>query len=62
MDHPDLQANVYNEGFDIINDSSPSQIRHWHGTVCAGIVGAVQNNGIGISDVALGFNKYLYKL
>jgi len=52
MDHPDLEANVYGAGFDIITGTSPSQVLGPHGTACAGITGAVQNNGIGISGVA----------
>jgi len=52
MNHPDLQANVYDVGFDITNGTPPSQVRHQHGTACAGIVGAIQNNNIGISGVA----------
>jgi len=51
MDHPDLEANVYGTGFDVITGTSPSVIHGYHGTVCAGITGAVQNNGIGISGV-----------
>jgi len=52
MDHPDLQANVYGTGFDATSGTSPSVVRGFHGTPCAGITGAVQNNDIGISGVA----------
>ncbi|MDR1370479.1 MAG: S8 family serine peptidase [Dysgonamonadaceae bacterium] len=56
MDHPDLQANIYGTGYDAVTGTSPSQIRgvpfEFHGTRCAGIVGAVQNNAIGISGVS----------
>ena len=52
MNHPDLVQNVFGNGFDIMTGTSPSQVRGDHGTACAGIVGAVQNNNIGISGVA----------
>ena len=52
MDHPDLINNVYGTGFDAINGTSPSLVRGDHGTACAGIVGAEQDNNIGGSGVA----------
>lgn len=52
MNHPDLAANTYGTGYDAMTDTSPAQVRGDHGTPCAGIVGAVQNNLIGISGVA----------
>jgi len=52
MDHPDLEENVYGTGFDAVTGTSPSLIYGPHGTACAGITGAKQNNGIGISGVA----------
>lgn len=52
MNHPDLSANVNGSGFDAETNSSPSVVRGSHGTACAGIVGAVQNNNIGISGVS----------
>lgn len=52
MNHPDLQPNVYGVGYDATTATSPSQVRGSHGTPCAGIIGAVQNNNIGISGVA----------
>ncbi|MCI5055127.1 MAG: S8 family serine peptidase, partial [Flavobacteriales bacterium] len=51
MNHPDLMSNVVNNGFDAKSGSSPSQVRGDHGTACAGIVGAPQNN-LGVSGVA----------
>jgi subtilisin family serine protease len=52
MDHPDLQNNVYGTGYDATTATSPAWVRGNHGTACAGIIGAQQNNSIGISGVA----------
>lgn len=52
MNHPDLQANNFGTGYDANSGSSPAQVRGNHGTATAGIVGAVQNNNIGITGVA----------
>lgn len=52
MNHPDLQNNVYGTGYDAETGTTPSIVRGNHGTACAGIVGAQQNNSIGISGVA----------
>lgn len=52
MNHPDLLANVFGTGYDAQTNTSPSVVRGNHGTACAGIVGAVQNNNLGISGVA----------
>ena len=52
MDHPDLINNIYGTGYDAETNSSPSILRGSHGTPCAGIVGAKQNNTVGISGVA----------
>ncbi len=54
MNHPDLAANTFGTGFDATTNTSPSQVRGSHGTACAGITGAVQNNNLGISGVAPG--------
>ena len=51
LNHPDLQQNVSGNGFDVMTGGD-SQVRGDHGTACAGIIGAVQNNNIGISGVA----------
>ncbi|MEM0941526.1 MAG: S8 family serine peptidase [Bacteroidota bacterium] len=51
MNHPDLQKNVSGNGFDAYNGTTPSLVRGNHGTACAGIVAARQNN-IGVSGVA----------
>ncbi len=52
MNHPDLSANNFGTGFDANNGVPPSTIRGNHGTACAGITGAVQNNNLGGSGVA----------
>jgi subtilisin family serine protease len=51
--HPDLQANLL-PGYDAINGVSGGGYigASYHGTPCAGIIGAVANNNIGISGVA----------
>jgi len=51
-DHPDLIDNNIGEGYDMLNGSSPSVTRGPHGTACAGIIGAKNNNNMGISGVA----------
>ena len=50
--HPDLSANVFNQGYDTETSSVPSVIYHQHATNCAGIIAAKSNNQIGISGVA----------
>ncbi len=50
--HRDLYDNIYPESYDVMTNSSPSQLYDYHGTACAGIIGAVQDNVIGISGVA----------
>jgi subtilisin family serine protease len=52
MNHPDLQANTYGTGYDANSGTSPAQVKGSHGTACAGIVAAVQNNNLGVSGVA----------
>ncbi len=52
MDHPDLINNIYGTGYDAETNTTPSVLRNNHGTPCAGIVAAQQNNSIGISGVA----------
>jgi subtilisin family serine protease len=52
MNHPDLQANVFGTGFDVNAGSAPSITTGPHGTQCAGLISAVQNNVTGISGVA----------
>lgn len=52
MNHPDLQKNNYGSGFNTDTGAPPSVVFGPHGTACAGIVGAVQDNNEGISGVA----------
>ena len=52
LDHPDLIENIYPVSFDADTYSSGSRIYGNHGTRCAGIIGAVQDNSIGISGIA----------
>jgi subtilisin family serine protease len=52
MNHPDLQNNVSNTGYDAETFSTPSVVRGDHGTACAGIIGAQQNNYQGITGVS----------
>ena len=54
--HPDLEANMHSKSYDALTNTSPSviadNIGYAHGTACAGIIGAIQDNGIGISGIA----------
>ncbi|HEX2900249.1 MAG TPA: S8 family peptidase, partial [Bacteroidia bacterium] len=52
QNHPDLTANNSGTGWDTQNGSSPSTVRGSHGTACAGIVAADQNNALGVSGIA----------
>lgn len=52
MNHPDLQANVFGQGYNASTQSSPSVVFDDHGTLCAGIVAAKGNNNLGVSGVA----------
>ncbi|MCA1917432.1 S8 family serine peptidase [Methanospirillum hungatei] len=48
--HPDLAANMI-AGYDTRNNDSDPMDDHGHGTHCAGTIGAVGNNGIGVTGV-----------
>jgi serine protease len=52
MNHPDLMANNLGTGFNSKTASAPSIVEGEHGTACAGIIGAAQNNHRGVSGVA----------
>jgi type VII secretion-associated serine protease mycosin len=51
--HPDLRSNlITDQGYDFINDGPNPQDDESHGTAVAGIIGAVGNNGEGVSGIA----------
>lgn len=56
--HPDLDANIWrdpvtgNRGYDAITGEPEPMDLASHGTHCAGIIGAVGNNSIGVSGVS----------
>jgi subtilisin family serine protease len=53
--HPDLQGGRLLQGYDFVdNDGTPQDDVDGHGTHVLGIVGAAENNGVGISSVAPG--------
>ena len=53
LDHPDLYQNIlYYTSFDCIDGTSQTYVRGPHGTACAGIIGAVKDNTIGIAGIA----------
>lgn len=52
LDHPDLQDNIYYLSYDVETDTLPSDIHGDHGTMCAGVIGAMKDNNIGIAGVA----------
>ncbi|MTI22300.1 T9SS type A sorting domain-containing protein [Fulvivirga sp. RKSG066] len=52
MNHPDLQGNTFGTGFDSESGTTPALVLGSHGTACAGIIGALQDNNTGVSGVA----------
>ncbi len=55
LTHPDI--NIHSFSYDADTESSPSQIyasngKIYHGTACAGIIGAKANNSIGVTGIA----------
>lgn len=52
LNHPDLVANNFGQGYDSYLGAPPSVVYGPHGTACAGIAGATQNNGLGVTGVA----------
>lgn len=53
LTHEDLQANI-GSSYNAFNGSSPSMVfyEEYHGTHCAGIIGAVKDNNIQVTGVA----------
>lgn len=49
--HPDLSGRVV-LGYDYVNNDNDPRDDHYHGTHCAGIIGAGINNGVGIAGVS----------
>lgn len=54
--HPDLQANIIGAeggsvGWDFLRGVPDADDDHWHGTYCAGLIGAVGNNRTGMAGV-----------
>jgi len=53
--HPDLQGGRLLQGYDFVdNDGTPQDDVDGHGTHVLGIVGAAENNGVGVASVAPG--------
>ncbi|EER18432.1 Thermitase, putative [Perkinsus marinus ATCC 50983] len=50
-DHPDLQGTVI-KGYNVIDKNTDTHPRGPHGTMMAGIAGAIRNNKIGIAGIA----------
>lgn len=52
LTHNDLANNISNLSYDTESNSSPSQVFHWHGTHCAGTIGAIKDNNLQVVGVA----------
>lgn len=52
VNHIDLAQNIYPLSFDTESGTSPAKLFGDHGTHCAGIAGAIRNNGIQVAGVA----------
>lgn len=52
FNHPDLDGQLFSNGYDFINDDPDPIDDHGHGTIVAGIAAAKTNNGEGIAGVA----------
>lgn len=50
LNHPDL--NIHSVSYDTETGTSPSVVRGNHGTACAGIIGAISNNNLGVAGIA----------
>jgi thermitase len=50
--HPDLKGNVDAEhGFNFVNNTKDAMDDHGHGTHCAGTIGAIHDNKVGVAGV-----------
>lgn len=49
--HPDLQGKLV-PGWNVVDNTSNTADIYGHGTMVAGVIGAVSNNGIGVTSVA----------
>jgi subtilisin family serine protease len=52
LEHPDLKANIVSGGKDFVDGDDVPQDQNGHGTHVAGTIGAVGNNGVGVTGVA----------
>ena len=52
LEHPDLKANIASGGKDFVDGDDIPNDQNGHGTHVAGTIGAVGNNGVGVSGVA----------
>lgn len=52
LTHSDLSSNIYSLSYDAENNNLGSTLYGVHGTNCAGIIGAIQNNNLGVAGVA----------
>lgn len=52
QNHPDLSPNTVGTGWNTQTASSPASVLGNHGTACAGIIAAQENNMMGVSGVA----------
>jgi thermitase len=57
--HPDLETNLWNEngmyGYNVIDPGRQPYDNLGHGTHCAGVIGAVNNNATGVCGIAGGW-------
>jgi subtilisin family serine protease len=52
LEHPDLKANLLSSGKDYVDGDNVPNDQNGHGTHVAGTIGAVGNNGVGVTGVA----------